>query len=315
MSHIGKYFRQCAIVFAVVTLSSCVVDQNAGTGPLELNYKTEANYRNYLNLRWPQSFAVSTDGNHSFGIYCSNSVSCQGTDYAAIAACESRSQGVPCKIYARSSTVVWSGPISIRPAVSEKPAQPQNTKPNESGSTYPITVAWDIYPDVIMGTITFAEAHDGKKIFFQLPKDDGSCQGNFHYDTREDGFWAVSCANGMAASGAYKGEMANKRANGSGHDTKGRLIRFSLAPETAPLKQFASPNIPSSILDRDYRSCLSTACRNDNSTCEAFCTCIVEKLGELSTSAYFNFSSRIKNETLTKDDLLTMTDMQTRCHR
>jgi hypothetical protein len=98
------------LVFTVVALSSCQSSEAYyGRGKLDLSWVVRARFADYLKEPSANVFAVSEDGNSFNYRYCPTQTRCSSEDavYYAIKGCEINSGGVPCKVYAMGSTVVW----------------------------------------------------------------------------------------------------------------------------------------------------------------------------------------------------------------
>lgn len=103
------------------------------------------------------------------------------------------------------------------------------TKRDETRS---ITVQWEGYADMFTGTIR--EVSDGSKgtVAVALPKAEGYCTGEYQFTERMKGIWAIKCDNGMAARGEFTALGAGKGAVGTGVDTKGRKVTYTLGGQT-----------------------------------------------------------------------------------
>ena len=66
----------------------------------------------------------------------------------------------------------------------------------------------------------------------ELPENDGSCRGTYEYTAKGKGVWAVACTNGLAGSGELKTYGKGKGSSGTGKDSNGRNIKFTVGVET-----------------------------------------------------------------------------------
>lgn len=82
-----------------------------GKGPLNVTSRIQAGFEKYKSGPGPEYFAVAQDGSSYGWSYCVGGIdNCRGGGLPgsiAINACERNSNGVPCRIYARSRRVVW----------------------------------------------------------------------------------------------------------------------------------------------------------------------------------------------------------------
>lgn len=309
-------------VLATPLITGCVTDPDYGQGPLSLSFRVKAMFDEYSRLSNPFAFAVSIDGNYAGWTYCSQGVAgtgCQATPHAAVSYCESASRGIPCKIYAVGRNVVWQGgPVTLHPDIAAAPPQ---GAPQSSGAisqyTRPIAVQWEGYSDLISGTVTLNENASGGKMAMVLPRSEGDCQGSYTFDNKGGGSWAASCTNGLAASGDFEGFGNNKGSVGKGTDSKGRAVKFTIGAGQTQVKPTASnnaaaSNIPQLFLDADIQSCLKS-CRLGKHDCERHCKCVIDRVSQLSPSNYMGLSNRIRNETMTKDDLQFIGELASKC--
>lgn len=152
--------------------------------------------------------------------------------------CLTRSRGAPCSIYAKNRTVVWDEtapaaskpqtpvptPIATPPNIKPAPPPPNTAEP-ESISR-PIAIKWEGYPSLIAGTATIRAKGESGEMTMTLPNNDGRCTGS--YRGTNQGTWSVACTNGLAASGTYQMRGAGLGSTGTGKDTKGRLVEFTV---------------------------------------------------------------------------------------
>ena len=99
------------IIVLFVALSGCkTFDEYVGEGPIVLSEDANKSFQRYLIVSGiPQYFAASLDGKYGYYSYCHDTSSCGRWSHpsTAIAACEEKSKGVPCKIYAKGKDIVW----------------------------------------------------------------------------------------------------------------------------------------------------------------------------------------------------------------
>lgn len=219
-------------IMSIALTYGCVVNEDFGRGPITLSSKSTANFETYKKLPRPMFFAISTDGNTSFGLYCKD-LNC-GAQGAAqtLAECEARSSGVPCKIFANNLSVVWDGPVTYSlggttfPQLTF-PATPSGTK----NYTRPIAIEWEGMLSLAAGSVTISEKGNAGSISAELPDKSGHCTGTFILNSPNNGTWSATCSNGKAATGKYEVIGKGQGSTGTGRDTDGKLVRWTLAAE------------------------------------------------------------------------------------
>lgn len=112
---------------------------------------------------------------------------------------------------------------------SNRPAQGSRTTSSEDGwNVRPIAVEWEGQPDLIIGELMFRQNAGTGHMKFSLPNGQGTCEGSYRVGRDGNGTWAVACPGGLAASGTLKTRGTGKGSAGSGRDTKGREVRYTL---------------------------------------------------------------------------------------
>lgn len=92
----------------------------------------------------------------------------------------------------------------------------------------PIAVEWEGHSDLIVGELMFRQNAGTGHMKFSLPDGGGTCEGSYRVGRDGNGTWAVACPEGLAASGTLKTRGPGKGSAGSGVDTKGRKVRYTL---------------------------------------------------------------------------------------
>lgn len=208
--------RLTKLAVAVLALSACKLNPDAGEGPLVMNLSTKAGFDQYQRQRFPVAFAVSVDGK-SYGYTTCVAAQCLNSEpYQAISYCQSSSKGVPCRLYAIGNGIVWDGQVTVRP------------DPTEPVWSRPIALRWEGYPELVAGIIAVYPNQEGGIIRIQLPNNAGTCQGRFTYDASKSGDWNATCTNGITASGSFTTFGSGKGSSGSGSDSNGRAIIFTI---------------------------------------------------------------------------------------
>jgi len=89
-----------------------------------------------------------------------------------------------------------------------------------------VAASWGGHFDMMAGVIEFEDGQKQGSISISLPDGRGTCTGQYFLKTRTSGSWTVIDPTGAAASGEFT--IAGTGGSGSGRDTEGNEIRFSL---------------------------------------------------------------------------------------
>ena len=108
--------------------------------------------------------------------------------------------------------------ISIPPA----PATP------EPSDQRPVAFRWEGEANLLSGVVTLQDQGRKGNIKAQLPSGQGSCTGVYEFGDRVGGQWAVSCTNGLSAVGKFQALGTGRGSVGTGTDTKGRRVEFTV---------------------------------------------------------------------------------------
>jgi len=115
-------------------------------------------------------------------------------------------------------------PAPVRSAVVSPPV----AVPKTLADTRPIALQWDGYARLISGTVTIVEGQRRGTVRATLPDGDGTCSGIFEYTSTKAGQWAVSCTNGLSATGTFEALGTGNGSTGLGTDIKGKRVEFTI---------------------------------------------------------------------------------------
>jgi hypothetical protein len=100
--------------------------------------------------------------------------------------------------------------------------------PTRQDDVRPIALRWDGYSRLISGTVLLLPGGQRGSIRASLPDADGTCTGIFEFTSAKGGQWAMSCTTGLAASGKFEALENARGLTGSGTDTKGNAVAFTV---------------------------------------------------------------------------------------
>ncbi len=137
-------------------------------------------------------------------------------------------------------------------------ASPATESRQSSTLVRSFSAKWAGYDDMIAGTMTILEGKDGGTVAFQLPRSEGACQGGFLFGPKGIGTWSAACSNGITATGTFEGLGRDKGAHGSGTDSKGRAITFTIGGEADRPSTTLSPAKVPALTGKDRSDFLFT---------------------------------------------------------
>ena len=106
-------------------------------------------------------------------------------------------------------------------------SQPNNPAPLSS-LTRPIAVDWARFSNLLSGYVVIAESGKSGTIRLNLPTGDGECIGSYGTQGVGTGHWVISCPNGVTATGSMETASAGGTTTGSGLDSSGNRIKFTI---------------------------------------------------------------------------------------
>ena len=113
---------------------------------------------------------------------------------------------------------------------SVQPRRPDATLSEASSKSEqrPVAFQWEGEPMLIVGTMIVQQQERSGRIAARLPSSDAECTGMYETASGGQGQWAMSCSNGLTAVGTFRSLGAGKGSVGSGQDSKGRRVEFTL---------------------------------------------------------------------------------------
>tara|TARA_B100001057_G_scaffold454851_1_gene500955 strand:- start:1386 stop:2216 length:831 start_codon:yes stop_codon:yes gene_type:complete len=101
-------------------------------------------------------------------------------------------------------------------------------KKKENNSIKSIALSWEGYDDLIIGTVGKHESDNGETLInFNLPNNDGNCEGSYLLQNGGMGSWQVACSNNIGAAGTLKWTN-DGGVKGSGRDYKDKKVKFNI---------------------------------------------------------------------------------------
>ena len=127
---------------------------------------------------------------------------------------------------ADSSAVRFYDVRSQAPQVASPPPATVDRLPNEQRA---IAFRWEGEARLIAGVVTLQQRSRAGNISAKLPSGDGECTGVFEAASNGNGQWALSCTNGLTVVGTFTALGQGKGSVGTGTDSKGKRVEFTLA--------------------------------------------------------------------------------------
>ena len=127
---------------------------------------------------------------------------------------------------------VASPPPAVAPPSSlllAPPTQSQRANTNVvSPLTRPIAVEWARFSNLLSGSVVISDNGRNGTIRLNLPTGDGECIGSYTMQAARSGQWVISCPNRVTATGSMETPPAGGTTTGSGQDSSGNLIKFTI---------------------------------------------------------------------------------------
>jgi len=92
-----------------------------------------------------------------------------------------------------------------------------------------IAFEWEGMDRLLVGEILFKRGQGGGTFTVAIPdRSDNQCTGTYKYKTRTEGLWSMGCTDGRAASGTFIAHGQEKGSSGTGTDTNGKFVKFTV---------------------------------------------------------------------------------------
>jgi hypothetical protein len=92
----------------------------------------------------------------------------------------------------------------------------------------PVAFRWEGEPQLVAGTVFIQQQGKSGRITARLPSSNAECTGMYEAASGAQGQWALSCTNGLTAVGTCRALGPGKGSVGSGQDSKGQRVEFTL---------------------------------------------------------------------------------------
>ncbi|MEQ9326151.1 MAG: hypothetical protein RJQ21_02515 [Rhodospirillales bacterium] len=212
-------FRQALTLLGIaVLLAGCQTLSLYGSGPMKLSSDAQRIVAHALKESSTAYVAVSADGKYAGYSYCpvGLGIQCTGNDgtVVAINACESRSRGRKCYIYAHGGRVVWDFDGPARELTSAQP----------DWKTFILSPAGD-QPNVVIPVVWNAETASGRLVSGGNGAGIRDCKGTFSTAPGVTGKWQLTCAGGIAYAGSIA-KQDSLRLFGTGTTATGDDVRI-----------------------------------------------------------------------------------------
>lgn len=91
-----------------------------------------------------------------------------------------------------------------------------------------MALRWEGVSELISGTVEITEGARKGSLAAKWPGGAGTCAGIYEFTRAASGHWAVSCTNGLSATGIFNAFGAGKGSSGQGKDASGRAVEFTV---------------------------------------------------------------------------------------
>jgi len=108
--------RALSLVSIGLLLTGCAATHpDAGSGPITISPAVTRHFEEYKAQPGRDLYVVTIDGKRGTAWSCQLGANCSGGGQAgsALAACQTASKGVPCKVLAVGDSIVWDGPVTF----------------------------------------------------------------------------------------------------------------------------------------------------------------------------------------------------------
>lgn len=129
--------------------------------------------------------------------------------------------GSPSSYETASAALFYTSPTHTQTKVT-------NTENNDGWQTRPIAIRWQGISDLVAGEISFRENNRSGKMKATIPGSGDACEGTYQLGAGQTGSWAMACTNALTAAGTFTAFGAGKGSSGSGTDSRGNAINFTI---------------------------------------------------------------------------------------
>lgn len=131
--------------------------------------------------------------------------------------------GAPKTQYGTTSTSLFR--TSSQPSDSTSTA---STNAQDNWQTRPIAIQWQGISELVAGEISFRENNRSGKMKATIPGSSDTCEGSYQLGAGRTGSWAIACTNALTATGAFTAFGAGNGSSGTGTDSRGNKIQFTI---------------------------------------------------------------------------------------
>lgn len=239
--HKAICLRLAATFFGAAGLISCqTTSNNVGQGPRPaLSGEVAKFFEEYKSIPGAnKSFAVSVSGQAAGASHCSTgryghaaSSLDEGrcnTEFAALNYCRTKSAGSPCFIYAWGNDIVWGSSDKSPQTLAAAPQKEITPTTTKNTQIRKFVAIWEGVPGPVTGEIK-AEADSGTAAVSLSISNNMFCEGLATFGKNGNGNWVLRCKDELIMSGTLRELGQNGTILGTGKDSKGRKISFSVA--------------------------------------------------------------------------------------
>jgi len=219
------------VLVALLALAGCrTAPRDVGPIAVSLGPGAVAGWEHYDGLEKPDYFALSEDG-RAYGYTFCGVAGCLNDPASnrrkrAIKHCESKRDGVRCRLFAKQRQIVWNGSVDM----SATPVKAENAiETLRRGKAKTALFRWDGLLQEARAPVVLTGGQGGTAgAVAVLPKPIGRCVIALSFESRSGGAWRALCGEERAASGAFTISEDGKTATGQGADRQGRAVWYRI---------------------------------------------------------------------------------------
>lgn len=106
----------------------------------------------------------------------------------------------------------------------------RETSASSNTTVRSIAMEWEGIGELLAGEIHFTKGANGGTFSVNMPNRSAEkCTGVYSFKTRTEGIWSLACSDGRTANGEFRTHGTDAGSSGSGRDSEGKLVKFTVA--------------------------------------------------------------------------------------